>query len=165
MLCSLGCYSLSTLLPQFPGCYSLGCTSAYWALELSGRRKCPFCQDATLPCTVLQRCPMPRILKEPEGWELSIFRYTLVPATLDRAMLSRSGVFTWRGSWAAMAGRQEGDTKDQDSCSPELYDPRLHTHDDKGRAQNKISAGTLLSPELEGHEFRNFLRLQGKGLA
>lgn len=66
---------------------------------------------------------MPRILKEPEGWELSIFRYTLVPVTLDRAMLSRSGVFTWRGSWAAMAGRQEGDTKDQDSCSPELYDP------------------------------------------
>lgn len=90
---------------------------------------------------------MPRILKEPEGWELSIFRYTLVPATLDKAMLSRSGVFTWRGSWAAMAGRQEGDTKDQDSCSPELYDPSFIPR--KERAQNKISAGTPLSPRVE----------------
>lgn len=134
-------------------------------LELSGRRKCPFCQDATLPCTVLQRCPMPRILKEPEGWELSIFRYTLVPATLDKAMLSRSGVFTWRGSWAAMAGRQEGDTKDQDSCSPELYDPSfIPTMRRKGH-RIKSQLGPLYPPELKGHEFRNFLRLQGKGLA
>lgn len=27
-----------------------------------------------LSCTIWQRCPMPRILKEPEGWALSILR-------------------------------------------------------------------------------------------
>lgn len=100
-----------------------GCRSAHLPLPLSGRRDCPSCLDATLPCTVLQRCPMPLILKEPEGWELSIFRNTLVPATLDNAMLSRSGVFTCRDSWVAMAGGGEERQKVKRDCPPGLYDP------------------------------------------
>jgi hypothetical protein len=65
---------------------------------------------------------MPRILKEPEGWELSIFRNTLVPANLDNAMLSRSGVFTCRDSWAAMAGGREEIQRVKRGCPPGLYD-------------------------------------------
>lgn len=66
---------------------------------------------------------MPRILKEPEGWELSILRNTLVPATLDNAMLSRSGVFTCRGSWVAMTGAREEIPRVKRSCPSGLYDP------------------------------------------
>lgn len=40
---------------------------------------------------------MPRILKEPEGCEFSIFRYTVVPARLDMPTLSSRGVFRWKG--------------------------------------------------------------------
>lgn len=50
--------------------------------------------------TCWQRYPIPRILKEPEGCEFSIFRYTLVPTRLDMVLLSSSGVFRWK--WFAM---------------------------------------------------------------
>ncbi len=39
--------------------------------------------------------PIPRILKEPVGCELSIFRYTAVPIRFDMPVLSISGVTTW----------------------------------------------------------------------
>lgn len=39
--------------------------------------------------------PIPRILKEPVGCELSIFIYTVVPIRLDMPVLSISGVTTW----------------------------------------------------------------------
>ena len=59
----------------------------WWAWRNSLRLRAPTCW---------QRCPMPRILKEPEGCEFSIFRYTVVPACLDMLMLSSSGVLTWK---------------------------------------------------------------------
>lgn len=58
-----------------------------WAWRNSLRLRVPTCW---------QRCPMPRILKEPEGCEFSIFRNTVVPTCLDMLMLSSSGVLTWK---------------------------------------------------------------------
>lgn len=54
------------------------------------------CRDKILsgPLTVLQRCPMPLILKEPVGCDESSLRYTEVPATLVRARLCLTGVAT-----------------------------------------------------------------------
>lgn len=44
--------------------------------------------------TVLQRCPMPLILKDPVGCDESSLRYTEVPATLVKARLCLTGVAT-----------------------------------------------------------------------
>lgn len=50
---------------------------------------------AIISLTFWHMYPIPRILKEPVGCELSIFRYTVVPIRLDMPVLSISGVTTW----------------------------------------------------------------------
>lgn len=46
--------------------------------------------------TSWQKCPMPRILKEPAGCTFSHLRKTVVPATWDSAQLSSRGVTVWK---------------------------------------------------------------------
>lgn len=62
------------------------------------------------PCphtlTSWQKCPMPRILKEPVGCMFSHLRRTVVPATWDSAQLSSSGVTVWKCSGIARSARE-----------------------------------------------------------
>lgn len=72
-------------------------------------RCAPVRAGAAIPTlTAWHWCPMPRILKDPEGWTFSSFMKTLMPTTLERGRLSRTGETTWKGfcpptGWAAMA--------------------------------------------------------------
>lgn len=63
----------------------------------------PSCQHTL---TSWQKCPMPRILKEPVGCTFSHLRKTVVPATWDSAQLSSRGVIMWKCSLLACFARE-----------------------------------------------------------
>lgn len=69
----------------------------------------PPVQPHSPPCphtlTSWQKCPMPRILKEPAGCTFSHLRKTVVPATWDSAQLSSRGVTTWKCPPLALSTR------------------------------------------------------------
>lgn len=53
----------------------MGVGTGHWPCPVEEKGPATVTQVMRSPSrTILQRCPMPRILKEPDGWALSILR-------------------------------------------------------------------------------------------
>lgn len=53
----------------------VGVSTQHWPCPVEEKGPATLAQMIWSPSrTILQRCPMPRILKEPDGWALSILR-------------------------------------------------------------------------------------------